>query len=278
MARAALCDLTKLRELILFGNAITDISALANLINLESLDLGSNSISDISVLSNLTNLTYLNLSDNTISDLSPLVANTGIGGGDRVFVANNPLSAESLTTHLPALYSRFDKSAYRGPCVPILPKNLSVDAGSSHTLQTTYYLHVDHRKIRPPPPTAAIAYVDFNEDGHMDIFYAPGIGTRPFPLAAELYLNNGAGNFYPDTNFFGGNPPHSPFDILLENDGMDGEMIPYGKKFSECISRATKKESACAILHRRFFFYPSKRQGIARKTHNPLFIGRGGGI
>ena len=223
---SALSNLTNLIRLGLTTNAITDISALANLINLESLDLGSNSISDISALSNLTNLTYLNLSDNTISDLSSLVANTGIGGGDRVFVANNPLSDESLATHLPALYSRFDQSAYHGPCVPILPKTLSVDAGSSHTLQTTYYLHVDHKKIRPPPPTAAIAYVDFNEDGHKDILYAPGIGTRPFPLAAELYLNNGAGNFYPDTNFFGGNPPRRilPRKALTGDFNGDGRM------------------------------------------------------
>ena len=223
---SALSNLTNLTLLRLTNNAITNISALSNLTHLESLDLGYNSISDISVLSNLTNLTYLNLSDNAISDLSPLVANTGIGGGDRVFVANNPLSDESLATHLPALYSKFDKSASLGACVPILPKNLSVDAGSSHTLQTTYYLHVDHTKIRPPPYAAALAYADFNEDGHIDIFYASGEGTRPITFPAELYLNDGAGHFYPDTNFFGGNPPRRilPRKALTGDFNGDGLM------------------------------------------------------
>ena len=205
---SALSNLTNLIGLDLRYNSISDISVLSNLTNLEYLDLGYNSISDISVLSNLTNLTYLNLSDNAISDLSPLVTNTGFGSGDRVFVQNNPLSAESLTTHLPALYSRLDQSAYRGPCVPILPKNLSVDAGTSHTLQTSYYLHVDHIKIRPEFPDAnAIAYADFNEDGHTDVFYAPGEGNLLNTIPAELYLNDGTGRFYPNTNFVGGNPP-----------------------------------------------------------------------
>lgn len=205
---SALSNLTNLIHLNLAGNSISDISALSNLTNLEYLDLGYNSISDISVLSNLTNLTYLNLSDNAISDLSPLMANTGFGSEDRVFVQNNPLSAESLTTHLPALYSRLDQSAYRGPCVPILPKTLSEDAGTSHTLQTSYYLHVDHTKIRPEfPDAAAIAYADFNEDGHTDVFYAPGEGNLLNTIPAELYLNDGTGRFYPNTNFVGGNPP-----------------------------------------------------------------------
>ena len=224
---SALSNLTNLIGLDLRYNSISNISVLSNLTNLEYLDLGYNSISNISVLSNLTNLTYLNLSDNAISDLSPLVTNTGFGSGDRVFVQNNPLSAESLTTHLPALYSRLDQSAYRGPCVPILPKTLSVDAGTSHTLQTSYYLHVDHTKIRPEFPDAnAIAYADFNEDGHTDVFYAPGEGNLLNTIPAELYLNDGTGRFYPNTNFVGGNPPRriSPRKAIVGDFNRDNRI------------------------------------------------------
>ena len=223
---SALSNLTNLRELDIVHNNLSDISALANLMNLESLDLAYNSISDISALANLINLTYLNLSDNTISDLSPLVANTGLGGEDEIFVQNNPLSAESLATHLPALQSRFDKAVSNSICIPILPQNLSVDAGSSHTLQTNY-LHVDHKKIRPIyPDAAAIAYADFNEDGHIDIFYAPGDGRQLNTFSAELYLNDGAGRFYLDTNFFGGNPPRRilPRKALTGDFNGDGRM------------------------------------------------------
>ena len=223
---SALSNLTNLRELDIVHNNLSDISALANLINLESLDLAYNSISDISALSNLINLTYLNLSDNAISDLSPLVANTSLGGEDEIFVQNNPLSAESLATHLPALQSRFDKAVSNSICIPIFPQNLSVDAGSSHTLQTNY-LHVDHEKIRPIyPNAAAIAYADFNEDGHIDIFYAPGDGRQLNTFSAELYLNDGSGRFYLDTNFFGGNPPRRilPRKALTGDFNGDGRM------------------------------------------------------
>jgi len=113
-----LSNLTNLTTLNLFGNTITDISPLSGLTNLITLYLQNNLIVDISPLSGLTNLTELGLansnisipglvlSNNTISDLAPLVANTGLGSGDRVDVRNNPLSATSINTHIPALQSR----------------------------------------------------------------------------------------------------------------------------------------------------------------------------
>ena len=101
-----LSNLTNLTGLILGGNSISDISALSNLTNLTVLDLGVNSISDVSALSSLTNLEGLYLGENSISDLSPLVANTGLSSGDEVFVRNNPLSATSINTHIPALQGR----------------------------------------------------------------------------------------------------------------------------------------------------------------------------
>ena len=210
---SVLANLTNLTGLWLNDNAaISDISALANLTNLTQLNLNDNCIIDLSALSNLTNLTQLNLNDNRISDFSPLVANTGFGSGDVVDVRKNPLSNESLNTHIPALQSRgvdvqFDDQPPVLVCIPILPQNLSVDSGSSHTLQTNY-LYVDHRKIRPKGTRiSAVAYADFNQDGHIDIFYSPGDGWQHNTFPAELYLNDGAGCFSLDTSFFGGNPP-----------------------------------------------------------------------
>ena len=103
---SVLSNLTNLRAVLLGENGISDISALASLTNLTVLYLHKNAISDISALSNLTNLSTLLLYTNTITDLSPLVANTGLGEGDRVDVRYNPLSATSLNTHIPALQGR----------------------------------------------------------------------------------------------------------------------------------------------------------------------------
>ena len=103
---SALSGLTNLERLYLHANRITDVSALSGLTRLRVLTLGANRITDVSALSGLTNLTRLNLYNNSISDLAPLVANTGLDNGDEVDVQNNPLSAISINTHIPALQSR----------------------------------------------------------------------------------------------------------------------------------------------------------------------------
>ena len=103
---SASAKLTNLTRLALYDNTLSDISALSGLTNLEGLYLGKNALSDISALSGLTNLIQLWLRGNNISDISPLVANTGLGSGDCVEVWGNPLSDESINTHIPALQSR----------------------------------------------------------------------------------------------------------------------------------------------------------------------------
>ena len=99
------------------SNAVKDLSPLAGLSYLTSLHLPNNSISDISAVANLSDLTWLHLSHNNISDLSPLVANTGLGKGDKVYVRGNPLSYASIHSHISALQSRgvevyFDNQVY----------------------------------------------------------------------------------------------------------------------------------------------------------------------
>ena len=101
-----LAGLTKLIDLRLRQNSISDISSLAGLTKLDTLILWENSISDLSPLMDLTNLKTLHLWDNAISDLSPLVANTGLEEGDRVEVFGNPLSYQSIHTHIPILQER----------------------------------------------------------------------------------------------------------------------------------------------------------------------------
>ena len=103
-------------------NNISDISAVAGLTNLTELYLSSNNISDISAVGGLTNLTWLNLSVNNISDISPLVANAGLGDGDRIYVKRNPLSYQSIHTHIPTLQSRGVRVEFNNRTPPALLK------------------------------------------------------------------------------------------------------------------------------------------------------------
>lgn len=98
-----LAGLTKLLSLNSHNNTISDLTPLSGLTALQNLTLDSNTISNISALSGLTNLQGVGLNDNSIADISPLVLNVGLGDGDSVSVNGNPLSHESLTTHLPSL-------------------------------------------------------------------------------------------------------------------------------------------------------------------------------
>ena len=101
-----LAELTNLWRLWLLSNQIADIGPLAGLTNLRTLTLDSNQISDIGPLAGLMNLTELYLSSNQIADIGPLVENVGLGEGDSVDVAGNPLSEESRNVHVPALRER----------------------------------------------------------------------------------------------------------------------------------------------------------------------------
>ena len=101
-----LAGLTNLESLFLDSNGVSDLSPLAGLTQLTRLALNNNSISDLSPLAGLTNLRWMRLASNKISDLSPLVVNTGLGDGDEVNVKGNPLSYQSIYTHIPTLLSR----------------------------------------------------------------------------------------------------------------------------------------------------------------------------
>ncbi len=102
----ALANLTALTELGLARNRIADVLALRDLRDLTSLDLSGNEIVEIAALEFLTKLDELDLSYNRIADIAPLLANEGLGDGDRIDLRGNPLSDDSLETTVPTLASR----------------------------------------------------------------------------------------------------------------------------------------------------------------------------
>ncbi len=136
-----LSGLTNLTELGLGNNNITNISPLAGLTNLTILGLRNNSISNISAIERLTQLNELYLQENAISDLWPLVANTGLRGGDTVNVNGNPLSTVSFTTHLATLRSRgvtveFDQVVVVPPPPPPPPQSVNIpDPNIRHAIR-----------------------------------------------------------------------------------------------------------------------------------------------
>jgi Leucine-rich repeat (LRR) protein len=103
---APLSALVNLTHLSLDDNQIADIAPLSALVNLNDLRLGSNQIKDISALAHLTELRIVDLSGNQITDISPLVENAGLGEGDHVSLAGNPLSADAVDTQVQQLISR----------------------------------------------------------------------------------------------------------------------------------------------------------------------------
>ena len=108
---------------------ITDLTGLEFAVNLTWLDLASNDITNVSVLEGLTKLTHLILSSNNITDLAGLVANTGLGAGDTVDVTDNPLNAESLSTHVPTLQARGVRVSFT-PSPPPSSPDLIVESPS----------------------------------------------------------------------------------------------------------------------------------------------------
>ena len=89
---SALSSLTSLRVLGLSGNfAIEDLTPLESLTGIEVLDLQWNLIRDLTPLSALTELHSLDLRHNRVFRLSPLLDNPGIGAGDQISIAHNPI-------------------------------------------------------------------------------------------------------------------------------------------------------------------------------------------
>ena len=193
-------DLTKLTTLGLGHNNISDISPVAGLTNLTGLYLPRNHITDLSSLSSLTNLKTLWLNHNSISDLSPLVANTGLGDGDEVNVKGNPLSYQSIYTHIPILRSRgitveFDKRSHpallkisgnnqNGPSFASLPQPFVVEAqdenGSALAgISVRFAVTAGGGSL-----SATITRTDTNGRAQSTLILGPNLGTNTVEVSA----------------------------------------------------------------------------------------------
>ena len=123
--------LTQLESLGLPGTSVSDLSFLEGLTNLDFLSLNENNISDISLLEGLTNLYWLSLSDNNISDLSPL---EGLDRLTDLYVKGNPLSYQSIHTHIPTLQHRGGNVEFDSRSVADLLNVSGVITASNNTL------------------------------------------------------------------------------------------------------------------------------------------------
>ncbi len=83
-----------------------------------------------------------------------------------------------------------------------------VDEGTSHSLQFPC-IYVDHRQLRQNPfeydYPAAIAYLDFNSDGHVNVFHSTPSGSMD-RLPAQVYISDGVGGFDIAPAFLGDHP------------------------------------------------------------------------
>ncbi len=96
-----------LRTLTAAGNRITDLSPLRNSLNMETLDLnGNQGLRDVSVVERMVALKVLRLDGTDVRDLSPLVANTGLGSGDQVYLRNLPNLNADAEQHVATLRGR----------------------------------------------------------------------------------------------------------------------------------------------------------------------------
>jgi internalin A len=148
-----LSTLTNLTYLDLEGTGLADISPLSTWINLDNLDLSYNNICDLRPLTGLSNLSGLSLIGNKITDIYPLIMNIGLGQGDTLFLTNNPLSMESITTFIPILlvnnFYMFEWQSTpnnNAPCYPnpvreemdFSPSNMLSWYGNTNDVNITY--------------------------------------------------------------------------------------------------------------------------------------------
>ena len=85
---------------------IRDLTGIEGAANLRRLHLDGQDIADLTPLAGLANVEEVRLNYNRVEDIGPLVDNPSLGVGDVVRLRGNPLSAESIDTHVPALQAR----------------------------------------------------------------------------------------------------------------------------------------------------------------------------
>ena len=127
----ALEGLSNLSELTMDHGELEGISSLATLVLLRELNLENNRIEDLAPLAGLASLHVLDLDHNQVHDVAALVENPGLGTGDTVSLAGDPLGADALTTHIPELEARGVSVAYDRDDFPDSPLRVLRDQAVS---------------------------------------------------------------------------------------------------------------------------------------------------
>ena len=182
---SALAGKTRLRVIEMRYNLIRDVSPLAALTRLVVLDLAGNRIVDVTPLDGLGSLRVLDLSNNVIRDIEPLVSNGGLRNGDDVYVQGNPLSAVSISDHVPALLDRGVDVRHIGLSVA------SASALEGQSLEFTVYLSSAVTEettagwsapIDAPPVGSATHGADFPADQSGMVTIPAGATTASFSV------------------------------------------------------------------------------------------------
>ena len=108
-----------LLRLCLSNNEIADLSPLEGLQYLEILDAAANQLVDVALAASLPSLQSLDLGGNVIDDAMPLAIEPA--SLRRASLWRNPLDADSVNVHLPALRERGVRVAGGGWRVPFFP-------------------------------------------------------------------------------------------------------------------------------------------------------------
>ena len=87
-----LADLANLAFLWMEDNEVADLIPLTGLTKLHLVNFDRNLVSDLTGLEGLPALSHVFLSGDLVTDISLLVANTGLGSGDKIDLTGNPLS------------------------------------------------------------------------------------------------------------------------------------------------------------------------------------------
>lgn len=103
---SALAGLDSLSELILSANLIWNTAPLAGKTTIRHLALDNNQIMFVNPLYNMTGLDRARLFNNLIEDILPLAYNPGLGAGDTLWLAGNPLSAAATDSLITVLRDR----------------------------------------------------------------------------------------------------------------------------------------------------------------------------
>jgi Leucine-rich repeat (LRR) protein len=102
----ALSSLVNLTYLDAYAIGMNSAAPLANMTKLEELTIDNNGITDIAPLANLTKLSRLSLTGNPFTSLTPLVANSGMGTGDVVYMFASGVTCVNDKANITTLVNR----------------------------------------------------------------------------------------------------------------------------------------------------------------------------